>query len=65
MIRNIIDNRKRQYRWRRINVVVEPTWHDNTVADSDRADPATKESDHDERSGLSLAEAVAWAQGLP
>jgi hypothetical protein len=65
MIQNIIDNRKRQHRWKRINAVVEPTWHDNKVTNSDRAEPATNESDYDERSGISLAEAVVWAQGLP
>lgn len=52
-------------RWRRINAVVEPTWHDNKVADSDRAEPATDESEYGERSGLPLAEAITWAQALP
>jgi hypothetical protein len=65
MIQNVIDNRKRQHRWERITAVIEPTWHDNSVADADQAEPAAGEAEYEERSGLSAGEAVAWAQGLP
>jgi hypothetical protein len=65
MLQNVIDNRKRQHRWKRINAVVEPTWHDNTASDADKAEPAAHELDYDERNGISLAEAIAWAQTLP
>ena len=65
MIQNVIDNRKRQHRWKRVNAVVEPTWHDDNVPNSDHAEPAVDESDYDERSEMSVAEAFAWAQGLP
>jgi hypothetical protein len=29
MIENIKDSRKRPHHWKRINAIVEPTWHDN------------------------------------
>jgi len=65
MIQNVIDNRKRQHRWKCINVAIEPTWHDNSVTDSDRAEPAADESDYEERKRVSVAEAIAWAHDLP
>ena len=65
MIQNVIDNRKRQHRWKCIDAVAEPTWHDNSVADSDRAEPATDESDYEERKRTSISEAIAWAHALP
>jgi len=63
MIRNIIDRRKRPFRWKRINAVIEATEHDNTCADADEApesDP-TVVVDYDRREGLSIEEAVTWA----
>lgn len=38
MLTNIIDHRKRPYRFKKINAVIEPTRHDNTVKDADQAD---------------------------
>ncbi len=36
VIFNIIDRRKRQYRWKKITAIIEPTYHDNSVEDSDQ-----------------------------
>jgi hypothetical protein len=65
VIQNVIDNRKRHHRWKRINAIAEPTWHDNSSADSDKADPTEGEFDYEERKLLSIADAIAWAQALP
>lgn len=65
MILNIIDCRTRPYRRRRIRANVEPTWHDNSCPDADRAEPTPGEWEFDKRRDLSLADAIAWANGLP
>lgn len=65
MICNIVDNRTRKYRWQRINAVVEATWHDNSCQDADQAFPAAPQDEvvYDRREGISLHEAVTWANG--
>ena len=65
MICNVLDHRKRPHRWRRVKAIIEPTWHDNSVADADQAEPAAAESDYDERSAISVEQAVIWAHALP
>jgi hypothetical protein len=37
MITNIIDRRKRPYRFWKVNAIVEAAWHDNSVNDADQA----------------------------
>jgi hypothetical protein len=64
MIWNIIDRRKRVYRWKAITAIVEPVWHDNYVADSDQADEDETFLPYDHRAEISLADAVVWAQSL-
>lgn len=65
MILNVIDNRKQHYRWKRVNVVAEPTWHDNRCDNSDQADPGQDELDYEERTDISVSEAIKWANDLP
>jgi hypothetical protein len=66
MIFNIIDMRKRRYRWKQISAIVEPVYHDNSVPDSDQAEvPEPGFSPYDRREETSLAEAVCWATSLP
>lgn len=66
MIVNLIDNRKRRYRWKQITAIVEPTYHDNSVADSDQAEvPPPGFLPYDQREEISLVDAVSWANGLP
>jgi hypothetical protein len=64
MILNVIDNRKQRYRWKRINAVAEPTWHDNTCKDADQAEPVQDESDYEELTNVSVNYAVKWANDL-
>jgi len=64
-IANIIDRRKRPYRFYNVNAVVEAAWHDNSVKNSDRVDSAGNPGpDYAEREHLSLADAVAWANSF-
>ena len=63
MIWNIIDRRKHNYRWLKVNAVIEATWHDNTCMDSDIAPPVRPEDEimYEEREAVTLQEAVCWA----
>ena len=65
MIANIVDHRVHRYRWRKVRVIAEATWHDNSVADSDQAAPDQDSVDYDEVNGVSFGEAIAWGQSLP
>jgi hypothetical protein len=66
MIVNIVDNRKRRFRWKQITAIVEPTYHDNGVDDSDQTEvPEPGFIVYDERAVISVADAVAWASSLP
>ena len=65
MIWNIIDRREKRHRWRLINAIVEPTWHDNSCQDSDQAERAMGEIEYDQREGVSVADAVQWANAMP
>ena len=71
MILNIVDGRKRRYRWKRINAIVEPVWHDNSVKDTDLAEvPTTLEDElsddvvYEQLADGSIAEAIAWANAF-
>jgi hypothetical protein len=53
MIWNIIDGRERRYRWKCVNAIIEPAWHDNSCRDSDQAeedDPYA--ADYEKREGI-------------
>jgi len=65
MIWNVIDQRVRPYRWKRINAIVEATSHDNSCSDSDQAESGPDDIIYDEREGISVADAIAWANNLP
>jgi hypothetical protein len=66
MIENLCDRRERPHRWKRINAIVEPTWHDNDHGpDRDQSEPGPDDIVYDQREGISLAEAIAWANSLP
>lgn len=65
-ILNIIDRRKRYYKFGKVNAIIEPTRHDNSVKNADRA-PRSPKMDrawigYDEREHISVAEALRWAQ---
>jgi hypothetical protein len=62
VIWNIIDRRKRKYRWLKINAIIEATWHDNSCKDADIAPSVRAEDEitYEEREGITLHEAVVW-----
>lgn len=65
MLTNIIDRRKRQHRFKKVNAVIEPTRHDNSVKDGDRAPRNPKQDKawigYDEQEHVTVADAVKWA----
>jgi hypothetical protein len=63
MIYNILDERERRFRWEKVNAVVESTSCDNGVRDSDQA-TLTDDLLYSYRDGISLREAIAWANNL-
>lgn len=65
MLWNVIDKRKRPYRWREINAIIEATEHDNSCADADQApesDPKVT-VDYEALEAVSVSEAIKWAEG--
>ncbi|HKD22080.1 MAG TPA: hypothetical protein VKB71_08695, partial [Rhizomicrobium sp.] len=65
MIWNLVDRRSRPFRWKSITAIVEPTYHDNTCPDSERAPQTVDDTVYEEREAISVADAVAWAEALP
>jgi hypothetical protein len=65
MISNIIDQRKRRYRWKQITAIVEPTFHDNSVDDSDQTGREPDSIVYEERAVISVADAIARATAFP
>ena len=61
MILNIIDRRKHGHRWKKISAIIEATWHDNSIPDSDQAEVVYEDPDYEEREGISVLDAVQWA----
>lgn len=61
---NIIDGRKRRYRFLKINAVIEAAWHDNSVKDSDRSDSVLGGPDYDELEHITFAAALAWGNSF-
>ena len=65
MILNIIDHRERPHRWKYVDAIIEPTWHDNRALDADQAKGDENDLPYDERRGISLADAIEWAMERP
>jgi hypothetical protein len=65
MIVNLIDLRERPYRWKSVLAVCETAIKDNEAEDSDRIAPGIGvEIDYAERDGISVREAVLWAEQM-
>ncbi len=62
MIWNIIDKRKRPYRWQKLNAVIEDTSNDNSVADTDILEADGTGIGYDQKRNVSLHDAVDWAE---
>jgi hypothetical protein len=65
MIQNISDKRTRPYRWLRVDVIAEPTWHDNSCPDSDQAPQDAREPGYAAKKNISLADAINWVAAMP
>ena len=66
MIWNVIDSRKRRYRWRKVNAVIENIKHDNSVEDTDIFDEENNDAPlYEEKKGVLLHEAIEWAESAP
>ncbi|MEM6899168.1 MAG: hypothetical protein AAF583_05285 [Pseudomonadota bacterium] len=62
MIWNIVDNRKRKYRWVEINAVIENTEHDNSCEDTDFCEPQEDAVTYEQRKSILLHDAIVWAE---
>jgi hypothetical protein len=65
MLCNIRDSRSRPLRWLRVKAILEATAHDNDCPDSDPVPPSDLDLTVEERDGISVPEAVAWAEAQP
>ena len=61
MILNVVDRRTRQYRWKKVNAILENAWQDNGCTD---ADQARKDCEHQltyaAREDVSVSDAISW-----
>ena len=65
MIINVMDLRERPYRWKNICAVVQSASKDNVAEDSDKVTEGLGvEIDYAEREGISVREAVLWAESM-
>ncbi len=63
MIWNIVDRRKRNYRWQKINAIIEDVSQDNSCDDADQFEEENSSAPvYDERLGVLLHEAILWAE---
>ena len=63
MLVNLIDLREREYRWSRVMAVLESATKNNEAEEADQVKPGLGiEIDYAERTGLSVREAVLWAE---
>lgn len=61
---NVIDRRKRPYRFANVNAVIEPTCHDNSIDGADQAEGGYAGIGYDEKEHVTVAHACKWAQSF-
>ncbi len=61
---NIVDRRKRKYRFIKINAIIEAAWHDNSCKDSDQIRSGGAGPAYEDREHITLAEAITWGQSF-
>ena len=65
MLMNVIDLREKPYRWKTVVAVIESAAKNNTAADADTVENASGvEIDYAERDGLTVRDAILWAEQL-
>jgi hypothetical protein len=63
MLVNMIDLREQEYRWSRVMAVLESATKNNEAEGADHVKPGLGiEIDYAERTGISVREAVLWAE---
>jgi hypothetical protein len=65
MLANIVDQRFNEYAAARLNVVIEPSWHDNGIPGADQHESGSGEPAVEVRYEITLADAIAWANSFP
>jgi len=67
MITNIVDDRKNNKKWKLIWGTVEPTFHDNSCRESDRAEPDSSRLGFIQftSSAMPLTDILTWANQFP
>jgi hypothetical protein len=61
MLANIIDSRHNPYISQKLNVVMEPSWHDNSCQGADQYSPDQQIGMVDIQYNISLSDAIKWA----
>ena len=65
MIINVMDLRERPYRWKNVCAVVQSASKDNVAEDADQVTQEMGvEIDYAERDGITVREAVLWADSM-
>ncbi|MEM7753513.1 MAG: hypothetical protein AAF230_08880 [Pseudomonadota bacterium] len=65
MLMNVIDLREKPYRWKTVVAVLESAAKNNTAQDADPVETMEGvEIDYAERDGLTVREAILWAEQL-
>lgn len=62
MIWNIVDHRKREYRWLEVNAVIEDTSADNCCDDTDHMEDQDYLVTYEEKRNILLHDAISWAE---
>jgi hypothetical protein len=63
---NVIDRRKRSYRSRNVQAIVEAAWHNNFCKDADQYPrPPDVDGPHYDAKMGSVEEVIAWANSFP
>jgi len=61
MLVNVIDERENRYRYRKINAVIEATWHDNAMSGADQSPRNLGGPDYHDMEHVTLESAIARA----
>lgn len=65
MLINVVDRRKNQHKFKKVNAIIEPTRHDNSVKGADKAPPKPRLEKswigYDEKEHVTVRSAIMWA----
>lgn len=59
---NIVDHRGKKYKFKKVNAIIEPTWHDNACKNADKSENhGVNWIGYDEREHVTVRQAIDWA----